>query len=131
MVDATPESSRRDFLRAGVAAALAATTAPALPVLAEPAERRTSETLVGQLYRSFSEAQKRVVCFAWDHRDRQRGLLRPHLSNNWRITPPAIRGNAFYTRDQQDLIRAIFEGLVNPDWLARWDRQFRDDMGGF
>jgi hypothetical protein len=86
---------------------------------------------VGQLYESFSDAQKRVVCFAWDHHDPRRGLLRTHISNNWRITPHAIRGNAFYTRDQQDMIRAIFEGLVNPDWLARWDQQFRDDMGGF
>jgi hypothetical protein len=131
MFDAAHNPSRREFLKTGVAAAMTAATASALPVIAKPAERPTSETLVGQLYQSFSDAQKRVVCFAWDHQDRERGLLRTHISNNWRITPQAIRGNAFYTRDQQDMIRAIFEGLVNPDWLARWDQQFRDDMGGF
>jgi hypothetical protein len=131
MFDAARDPTRREFLRTGVAAAMTAATASALPVIAKPAERPTSETLVGQLYQSFSDAQKRAVCFAWDHQDRQRGLLRTHISNNWRITPQAIRGNAFYTRDQQDMIRAIFEGLVNPDWLARWDQQFRDDMGGF
>jgi hypothetical protein len=131
MFVAARDPSRREFLRTGVAAVMTAATASAFDVLAKPVERPTSETLVGQLYQSFSDAQKRAVCFAWDHQDRTRGLLRTHISNNWRITPQAIRGNAFYTRDQQDMIRAIFEGLVNPDWLTRWDRQFRDDMGGF
>ena len=131
MFNAARVPSRREFLRTGAAAALTVATGSALPVIAKPAQRPTSETLVGQLYESFSDAQKRAVCFAWDHRDPRRGLLRTHISNNWRITPQAIRGNAFYSRDQQDMIRAIFEGLVNPDWLTRWDRQFRDDMGGF
>jgi hypothetical protein len=131
MFDASRGPSRREFLKTGVSAAVTAATAGALPVRADPTERPSSETLVAQLYRSLSDAQKRVVCFAWDYQDRKRGLLRTYISNNWRITAPAIRGNAFYTRDQQDMIRAIFEGLVNPDWLTRWDRQFRDDMGGF
>lgn len=134
MFDAVRDASRREFLKTGVAAAVAAASS-GLPLgaqeLAPPPERVTSESLVTQLYESFTDAQKRAVCFAWDHRAGQRGLLRTHISNNWRITPQAIRGNAFYTRDQQDLIRAIFEGLVNPEWLTRWDRQFRDDMGGF
>src|SRR5204863_1170878 len=32
---------------------------------------------------------------------------------------------------QQKLIRDIHEGLVNPDWVTRFDRQFKDDMGGW
>jgi hypothetical protein len=29
------------------------------------------------------------------------------------------------------MIRDIFVGLINPDWVTRFDRQFKDDMGGF
>jgi hypothetical protein len=56
--------------------------------------------------------------------------LRCYLSNNWRITKPAIKSD-FYTSTQQALIRQVFEGIVNPDWIQRFDRQFKDDLGGF
>jgi hypothetical protein len=96
---------------------------------AEKDDKKTSESLVKLLYESLSPKQKETVCFAWDHKD-ARGLLRKHISNNWRITKPAIK-SAFYKPDQQKLIRDIFEGLVNPDWVKRFDQQFKDDMGGF
>ena len=80
MFNAARVPSRREFLRTGAAAALTVATGSALPVIAKPAERPTSETLVGQLYESFSDAQKRVVCFAWDHQDpRTRTFAHPHL----------------------------------------------------
>lgn len=119
--------SRREFL-ATAGAAAAAIAAPNLT--AAPADTKPPETLVKVLYDSFNEQQRKVVCFDWDYKHAQRGLLRAHISNNWRITAPAIQSN-FYTAEQQSLIRKIFEGLVNPDWVERFDKQFKDDMGGF
>src|SRR5207253_9035832 len=93
-------------------------------------EKKSSESLVKLLFESLKAQQKKEVCFAWDHKDQKRGLLRVHISNNWRITKPAIK-SSFFTADQQKLIRDIFEGLVNPDWVTRFDKQFKDDMGGY
>ena len=52
------------------------------------------------------------------------------MENNWKITRPSIRGS-FYTADQQKLIRDIFLGMTSPDWHERWDKQLKDDVGGF
>ncbi len=37
----------------------------------------------------------------------------------------------FYTADQQQLIREIFVGLIQPHWVSRLDRQLKDDEDGF
>jgi hypothetical protein len=118
--------NRREFLRA--AGAGAAVAALGLPAAARSEE--SSETLVKTLYASLSAAQKKAVCFDWDYQDKARGLLRTRLSNNWKITPQAIK-SGFYTAEQQAVIRKIWEGIVNPDWIERFDRQFKDDMDGF
>jgi hypothetical protein len=120
----THSIDRRDFLKVS-AAGLAALAAPPL---AEAAA--TPETVVKTLYDSLSEKQRAEICFPWDHKDKSRGILRSYLSNNWRITKPAIKGE-FYTPAQQGLIREIFEGIINPDWTTRFDRQFKDDLGGW
>lgn len=88
------------------------------------------ETLVKTLYDSLSETQRKEVCFAWDHQDPQRGLLRTRISNNWHITKPVINSD-FFTSDQKQLVRGIFEGLIQPEWHARIDKQLKDDAGGF
>ncbi len=112
--------NRRDFLRVSAAAAASV----AANGIREP------ETVVKVLYDSLSDKQKEIVCFAWDHRDKSRGLLRSYLSNNWRIPKPGIKSD-FFTPAQQGMIREIFEGIINPDWTQRFDKQFKDDMGGF
>ncbi|HLY08244.1 MAG TPA: DUF3500 domain-containing protein [Planctomycetota bacterium] len=131
-IDASNKLSRRGFLHASAlgAAGIAADTVggPLLAKVARPAD--PPETLVKTLYESLTEIQKKEICFAWDHQDKSRGLLRSYLSNNWRITRPAIKSD-FYTAAQQNDIRQIFEGLVNPDWIERFDKQFKDDLGGF
>jgi hypothetical protein len=115
--------NRRDFLRTSTAAAAAI----ALPGMA-PGE--PPETVVKTLFESLNEKQKAQVCFPWEHKDRDRGLLRCYISNNWRITKPAIKSE-FFTAAQQGMIREIFQGIINPDWTERFDRQFKDDLGGF
>jgi hypothetical protein len=129
---ANTASSRRGFLKQ--AGALALTTAgvavlPASPVLAIP-DKKSPETLVKRLYDTLSIEQKKQVCFAWNHVDEKRGLLRTRIENNWKITKPSIKGS-FFTADQQAMIRDIFEGMTNPHWLPRWDQQLKDDIGGF
>ena len=116
--------SRRNFVRATAAAAVAGTTLPTLAAR-EPA----SESLVKKLYETLNKKQREAVCFAWDY-ENHNGLLRKHISNNWLITKPLIR-SSFFTKEQQDIIRAIWEGLLNPDWVSRFDKQLTHDMKGW
>jgi hypothetical protein len=78
---------------------------------------------------SMTPEQKQKVCFAWDHHDAKRGLLRTHVSNNWQITEPHIR-SPFYTQKQQDIIHDAFKGLINPEWYSTFLRQLKEDTGG-
>ncbi len=94
------------------------------------APAKSSESIVKSLFDTLSAEQKKLICFPWDHVDPERGLLRTRIENNWRITKPFIK-SPFYTADQQAMIRAIFEGITNPEWHARFDRQLKDDVGGF
>ena len=122
--------SRRRFVQTVGAGVVAA----AMPrVLRADGEAKASagapENLVAQLYGSLSPEQKKEVCFPWDHSD-DRGLLRLHVSNNWQITKPVI-GTSFYTKDQQELIEALFYGLYHPEWHDRIKKQLKDDAGGY
>jgi len=140
--DESPTFSRRDVIRVlgTSAAALAVSGTPlaaALPSTKKPPEKppekppgKSPESVVKLLHDSLNPQQRKAVCFAWDHVDKTNGLLRTRISNNWRITPQQIK-SAFYSADQQQMIRDIFEGVVNPDWIERFDRQFKDDLGGF
>ena len=125
--------TRRRFLRTVAAGATAAVAAEALlpsSTAEEPSESKPPETLVELLYDSFSEKQKQAVAFDWDYVDGERGLLRTRVGANWRITEPAVKSD-FYTAEQQHLARKIFEGIIQPDWHARFDKQLDDDSGGF
>lgn len=122
---------RRTFLKAGGATVGALAMGNVAPLIAAPEpKKKPPETLVKLLYESLTDTQKKQMHFDWDHVSKRWGLLRIHLSNNWRITRPAINSD-FYTKDQQAMIREIFLGLINPDWVTRFDQQFKDDVGGF
>ena len=129
------KASRRDFLKATAAASAAAVATTTLPIWVNAAEAPASvpftpESLVGALYESLSEAQRKVVCFGWDYQESERGLLRMRVENNWHITKPEINSD-FFTRDQRAYVRQIFEGIIQPDWHKRIDKQLDDDAGGF
>ncbi|MDA1050486.1 MAG: DUF3500 domain-containing protein [Planctomycetota bacterium] len=122
---------RREFLKQSGALALAASGLPLVAGrLAAAADKKTPETLVKILYDSLAEKQRKEVCFDWNHIDKNRGLLRTRLENNWKITEPSIK-SSFYTADQQVLIREVFDGMTDPGWRERWDQQLKDDVGGF
>src|SRR5262249_27673422 len=124
---------RRDFLKTvSVTAAAAATSVPlwAVPrAQAAATPNSAAETAVKALFEALTDEQKKVVCFDWDYKDPQRGLLRTHVSNNWHITKPQIRSN-FYTKQQQVIIHDIFKGIINPEWYARFLKQLKDDTNG-
>jgi hypothetical protein len=120
---------RRSFLHTAGAATLATIGAPMSSAFAAP-DKQKPESLVQLLYQDLDQRQRKAVCFPWNHVDKKRGLLRTRIENNWRITRPTINSD-FFSRYQQDLIRAIFEGMTNPEWHTRFDQQLRDDVGGF
>ncbi len=124
--------SRREFLVRSGALGLSAAGVGLLPksVFAAPTPMKTPETAVKVLYDTLTAEQRQQVCFPWDYIDPKRGLLRTRIENNWKITKPSIK-SSFFTADQQALIREVFQGMTNPDWLERWDRQLKDDVGGF
>lgn len=89
-----------------------------------------AEGLVGRLYQTLSEKQKREICFDWDHQDKKRGLLRTYVSANWNVTRPEINDD-FYSDEQRDLVEQVFKSIIHPDWHERYYQQLEDDAGGF
>jgi F0F1-type ATP synthase membrane subunit c/vacuolar-type H+-ATPase subunit K len=131
---------RRQFLTTGAGLVLGASAIgsvlPAGRVWAQATAAAASapstpETLVGVLYEMLSPKQREAICFAWDHQDKERGLLRTHISANWDITDYFVDDEAFYNKDQQTVIRQIYEGIIHPDWHERIDKQLEDDAGGY
>jgi hypothetical protein len=124
---------RRDFLRTvGVTAAVSTAGLPLFATArahAAPSKTSPAETAVKALFDTLTDEQKKKVCFDWDYKEGENGLLRTHVSNNWQITEPHIRSN-FYTKQQQTIIHDIFRGIINPEWYARFLKQLRDDTGG-
>jgi hypothetical protein len=90
----------------------------------------TAETLASRLHASLSPDQRSKVCVPWDYVHPKFGLLRTRVGNNWNATAPAVKGD-FFSKEQQQLVREIFEQLIDPDWHARFDKQLEDDTGGF
>jgi hypothetical protein len=124
---------RREFLKTATAAAAAA-AAGGVPLFATaraaaaPTPNSPAETAVKALYEMLTDDQKKVVCFDWDFKDSENGVLRTHVSNNWNITKPFIR-SGFYTPKQQDVIHDIFKGIINPEWYNKFLKQLKDDSG--
>ena len=77
--------------------------------------------MVKQLYGSLSAAQKKAVCFAFDHE------LRSKVDANWRIVNQRV--SEIYTADQQDLIHQIFRSLHAPQYADAVLKQVAGDTG--
>jgi hypothetical protein len=126
---------RREFFERAGQSALALGAAAYLSPFAGAAEAAsasapTAESLVKLLYESLTPGQREKICFAWDHQHPEFGLLRSRVSANWNITDETI-DSKFYTPDQQELVHAIYRGIVSPEWHERYDQQQDDDSGGF
>ncbi|HVX10772.1 MAG TPA: DUF3500 domain-containing protein [Pirellulales bacterium] len=115
--------TRRDFVRAVGGAAVAASAMPVLPkVMAAPTATSTAETAAKRLHDSLTDAQRKEICFAFDH------PLREKINANWAITKPTIAD--FFSKEQQATIDEIFRGVTSPDGYERFLKQMADDDGG-
>jgi len=123
--------NRRDFLKTAGGAVVAAGTLPHWAVAADtPPAASSPETLVKVLYDKLDDKQKSAICYSWDHQDPKRGLLRTFVANNWNINDIELNSD-FYTPEQKAIVREIFVGMVQPEWVAKFDKQLEDDAGGF
>jgi len=116
--------TRREFLKTTVTTVAAAAAAPlVLPAGVEGASAKAgrSETLVATLYKDLSEAQRKAVCFPFEH------ALRSKVDNNWHITDKKI--SEFFSKDQQAMIKEIFFGLHSPEYAQTVYNQVEHDGG--
>ena len=125
-----PNQDRRQFLKHSAVVVAAGASLTNRAHAADKAGASQPESLVKVLYESLKPEQRSKVCYAWDHIDPKRGLLRTRVANNWMINEQEINSE-FYTAEQKDLIRKIFEGVIQPEWHANFDKQMEDDCGGF
>ena len=96
--------NRRVFLESTAAAAIATGSVITSGLQVAAAETAPSaESVVGTLYSTLSDQQKKSICFDWNHQDEKRGLLRSFVANNWNITKPEINDD-FYSDEQRDLV---------------------------
>lgn len=115
---------RRSFVRVVSASAVAAPlAASALPALAAPTRDLAAETSVKELFASFSEAQKKEVCFKFDH------PKRTEINANWHITKQKI-GSDFYTNQQRELIDRVIRGITSEEGYDRFQKQMLSDNKG-
>lgn len=110
-------ADRREFLKSAAATALTVAAASGAPKISSP-----SETLVTTFHKSLTDEQKKTICMPFEHE------LRSKVDNNWFITPARV-GKAF-TPDQQAMIREIWRGLYNPDFLPKVEQQIEQDAKG-
>ena len=73
--------NRRNFIKSVSAIGLASATGNQF-AHAAPDTSKADETAVKGLYESLTDAQRKEICFDWDHKDASRGLLRTFVSNN-------------------------------------------------
>jgi hypothetical protein len=122
--------SRRDFIRTVGAGALAAsvpiigrTAAADGPAQVGPTPSAAAETAVARLYKTITPAQRKVICFPFDHPKRRQ------VGNNWAIVEPTIDD---MSPDQQALCREIMKNLCSEEGYERFMKQMSDDSpGGF
>lgn len=111
--------NRRDILRAlGSTAAFAA-----IPSLRAAATGSGKDSLPMQFYKSLTEAQRAKIVLPRHHE--RRGFV-----SNWWYICPEQRLHTFYTKDQQDLVKQIFESLHHPDYREKMNWQVQKDLMG-
>lgn len=117
----SPEGlSRRSFLRQSGLVAGALTTGGILPASAATAAKPRSETLVKTFYDSLTEAQRKLICFDFDHQ------LRQKIENNWHITKTLVED---FSKDQQAMVREIFLKLHSEEYAPKVMDQVEWDSG--
>jgi len=116
--------SRRRFLKTTAAAATVLLPFGSVVEAADAAKAtsKTSETLVGELYKTLTEEQRKAVCFPFGHE------LQSKVDNAWHITEKRLKE---FSKDQQDLVRQIFMGLHSEEYAKRVFESVDHDNTGF
>jgi len=121
--------SRRQFMAttaAGVAAASSPWVLSPTSGVAHAAEKAATlgepEKLVAALYKSLTDEQRKLVAFKYDD------PLRHEIENNWFITKARVAKN--FNKDQQEMIRAIFDGLHSDEYRDKVKHQVEHDNRG-
>ncbi|MCH2583734.1 MAG: twin-arginine translocation signal domain-containing protein, partial [Planctomycetes bacterium] len=125
--------SRRRFLRTAATAATAVGTAGLslgaagnLLSAEEKKKVQPAETAVKQLFDSLEDNQRKLVCMPFGHE------LRSKINNNWHFVDPKVAAiGKLYNADQQEMILQIFKGVTSEDGYKRFQKQMKDDAGGF
>ena len=76
-----------------------------------------------QFYKSLTEQQRGKICLAVDDPRRQ-------FVSNWWYVCPDQRLHNFYSKEQRDLVRQIFESLHHPDHREKMNWQVQKDLMG-
>lgn len=125
--DCHADVDRRQFLK-GVGGAMAlGATAPlwsGLPgAYAAPTHSSAAETSAQKLYSTLSDAQRKTICFPYEHE------LRKRISANWHVTKPTIADD-FYNAEQRALIREIVQKATSEEGFQKLLAQTEYDDGG-
>ncbi len=116
--------TRRDVSRRDVLRALGATAiGTALGGFSKVHAAAAKDSLAMQFYKSLTEEQHKAICLPVDH------PKRAFVSNWWYICPEQ-RLHTFYSKDQQDLVKQIFESLHSPEYREKMDWQVQNDLMG-
>jgi hypothetical protein len=121
---------RREALRTGFAAA-ACVALSGLPeggscCSAAPGKHSPADRAVRALYEALDARQKKAMCFDWDRKGHGGLPLRLHVTNNWAVSPVKVGA---LSRDQQALVAAILDSVLEPGWPEKLARQAKDDTG--
>ena len=121
---------RRGFVKSAAAGVVAVSAAASTKIVfandVKTKEMPKSETLVAKLYKSLNEKQHKSVCFKFDD------PLRNKVGANWHITKARIKKD--FTKDQQEMIREIFNNLHSEQYAKAVLKQVEHDNrsgGGF
>ncbi len=113
--------SRRDVIRSLGATSAYAALAPLSNSL--PAATTKPDSKPMQFYKSLSAEQRGKICLPADHPKRQ-------FVSNWWYVHPEQRLHTFYTDEQQDLVRQIFDSLHHPEHREKMTWQVKKDLMG-
>lgn len=115
-------SSRRRFLQAS-SATLAGLAMMPRGLFGGASSSNEAETVIGELYGSLTEGQRKTICFAIND------PVRVRVNPNWHVTKPLI-GSDFYSDKQQAMIDEIVRKVTSEEGHKKLMQQLDEDDGG-
>ena len=114
--------SRRSFLQA-TSATLAGLALMPRGLFAGTNSGNDAETVIGELYNSLTETQRKAICLAVND------PIRVRVNANWHVTKPLI-GSDFYDQKQKAMIDEIVRKITSEEGHKKLMQQLDEDDGG-